>query len=589
MAISITNIGTKSGGSVTSISLTTGISVPVGALIVVCAAESTNNGTIGTVADSVNSGNYSSVGVQPINNSTNGSCNVYYFSGSSILSSSATITYSGSQTPSSQVMSAFYATGVVASSALDTNVTQTSFGLTGFPETTYGPTTSGTPSESGELFVGALFVQKSTAYGSGFYVQDTGNNWSSPPTVIVVVGAQSVGGGTQVNSGSGAITFAPTSGIANLNYCAFVLGFLPTPPLPEWGHDSLCESPWQHRRIERFGALAHGDDGGINYPYQRWLLAGWEVQPWQPPHRGPERKPASLIGGDNGVQFPFNKPWRLAGWEVQPWQPPHRGPERKPAPLMVGEPGIQFLFNKPWRLAGWEVQPWQPPPLQRSIDKAAIFKGDAGVDFPFNQWWFNIGWEVQPPPPPALQQKTNRAAAIFRGDDSGLNFPHNRWWFNAGWEVQPWNTLIPNLRPNRAGAIQPKSDGIEAAYFFNTPSGIILPLTVFDGAVQVITSRPNNISLKTGSTGALMLFCVGDISTAGDITLLITRSDGSELSVEPTIGDFSLMTFVGFMPTDTYATYLFTQGDLTVIGTYTVTLMVNGVAASQAIPFSVTL
>ena len=136
-----------------------------------------------------------------------------------------------------------------------------------------------------------------------------------------------------------------------------------------------------HVRFDRGAALMRGHDG-TDAAFIRWLNAGWEVQPFQPPHRAPEVKAASFLRGDDGTQAVFIR-WYNAGWEIQPFQPPHRAPEAKAASWLRGDDGIEALYVL-WYNAGWEVQPWQPP-HPRPEKWAAIAVGDLQ---PYNLFTF---------------------------------------------------------------------------------------------------------------------------------------------------------------------------------------------------------
>lgn len=75
--------------------------------------------------------------------------------------------------------------------------------------------------------------------------------------------------------------------------------------------------------------------------FRRYYPFGFHVQPWQPPHRAPERKFGGLARGDDGTEGPFIY-WTAstAGWEIQSWQPPHPWTKREAA-FLTGDAGIQ--------------------------------------------------------------------------------------------------------------------------------------------------------------------------------------------------------------------------------------------------------
>lgn len=117
------------------------------------------------------------------------------------------------------------------------------------------------------------------------------------------------------------------------------------------------------RRFLRIPAFLQGDPGN-QVPFSRWFNAGWEVQPWQSPHRKPEQKFAASARGDDGMAAPLIRFFQH-GWPVQPWQPPHPRPERGAAWLR-GDDGNEGTFQyQPVTFFGY---PWdvllQPPYLR---------------------------------------------------------------------------------------------------------------------------------------------------------------------------------------------------------------------------------
>lgn len=214
-AITLTSIGTNSNTSGATLAIT-GVTVPANALVVVVVVEYNSSVGIGTVADGVNSGNYSSfTALNPNGSAYDGYGNIFYYQNSSAIVS-GTITYTKASTGSA-VMSAFYATGVATVSAVDSAVTTSVTGVVVSGSVT--SLTSGTPTSSGNLFVGVLFQGASVSS----YTQDTGNGWAVPPISIVGTNA-AVSGGTQVNSGVSTKTFQPS--VSGLSYYASeIVGF----------------------------------------------------------------------------------------------------------------------------------------------------------------------------------------------------------------------------------------------------------------------------------------------------------------------------------------------------------------------------
>ena len=215
MAISLTNIGTNYTATATT--TLTGVSVPVQALIVLGVQEvenvalssaSASDGTNGsyTLAANAYGGGHADAGL-------------WYFQNSAALSS-ATITYTHQGSTAGACISAFYATGIAVSGALDAAVTATSHGSSG---TSGAPTvTSGTPATAGELFVAVLAT---TGTSGETFTQDTGHAWATPPVALQGTGgACMVYGGSYVNTGSSALTYNPAAPV-NDNYGLLIVGF----------------------------------------------------------------------------------------------------------------------------------------------------------------------------------------------------------------------------------------------------------------------------------------------------------------------------------------------------------------------------
>ncbi len=130
-----------------------------------------------------------------------------------------------------------------------------------------------------------------------------------------------------------------------------------------------------HRRPERAGAIARGDDGSAAV-LQAFYPFGWPVQLPQPPHPRPERSGSIAAGSE----APLVPPFLRYGWEVQAPQPPHPRPERSGA-LARGDGGDEArLIPPPLTVA----MGWQPelPMLQRKwwTHGAAFMFGDDGIE-----------------------------------------------------------------------------------------------------------------------------------------------------------------------------------------------------------------
>lgn len=200
----VTNIGTNSNTTGATLTLT-GVTVPAGSLIIVIVDENGSNVALGSVADGVNT--YSSAG------STFGK--IFFAANASL--SGGTITYTKNVSGDTATISAAYATGVATVSPLDAAVTATATGSGTSPSVT-----SGTPGQSGELFIG--MVSPLATSGSITMTQDAGHGWSFPPNFVDTT-VTAVGGGNQVNAGTGTKIFAPTLTGTSITWDAGVFGF----------------------------------------------------------------------------------------------------------------------------------------------------------------------------------------------------------------------------------------------------------------------------------------------------------------------------------------------------------------------------
>lgn len=213
MTFTVTNIGTKvgagGGGGASTTVVTVGVGgVPAGANIYVGKVEVNSGGPgffTGSCSDSKGNSYANKISVQDISQWSEGA--TFQARNVTALVNGDTITYSKGNPASYTAMSAFYVTGMVtASDPYDsaTAATGTNQG---------GATVSGTPSVAGELFI-AVTGFWDDANSSAGYSLDTSNGWAAPPTFVQdnTGGGdfQGVGGGTQVNSGTGTKTTHPT-------------------------------------------------------------------------------------------------------------------------------------------------------------------------------------------------------------------------------------------------------------------------------------------------------------------------------------------------------------------------------------------
>lgn len=214
-----TSIGNAGHASGTTLVLTTTATVSAGSLIVVVVEERTNQAPGGSLVDSGASNSYvGTTGISLAATQSNGWVRMFYVKNASALSSGSTITYTPGGTANPVCMSAFFVTGADTSAPLDTTVTASATGTGTTPSVT-----SGSPAAAGELFLGVLGSRGS----SGTFTQDTGVAWATPPTEGTSGtgnGAARVNGGVFVNTGTGTLTYAPTTTVSGA-YAVLIFGF----------------------------------------------------------------------------------------------------------------------------------------------------------------------------------------------------------------------------------------------------------------------------------------------------------------------------------------------------------------------------
>jgi hypothetical protein len=223
MAISVTNIGQNNTTIGTTVSVTVPVGgVPAGALICVAVCDRTNSVPAGSVSDSAGN-TYSAIVGANLNGATaSGYGRIFYAWNVAALVSGNTITFTKASSNNGG-LSAFYATGIdAAADPKDTAVTASSTSNSTTPSIT-----SGTASVAGELFVAAT-PRAGAIGGPDSFTQDTGHGWAAPFNDVGGNGGADsrVSGGNQVNSGTGAITYAPTYGTAH-SQCALICAFKP--------------------------------------------------------------------------------------------------------------------------------------------------------------------------------------------------------------------------------------------------------------------------------------------------------------------------------------------------------------------------
>lgn len=222
MAISVTNIGTANsttaGGATATITVPGG-GVPAGALIGLVATETASTTAAGGTVTDTGLNTYTAQTPISLNGvTTNGFSQFFWVNNATTLISTNTIVYAKQTALGRATISAFYVTGLATSSVLDSAVTASATGTGTSPSVT-----SGTPSVAGDLFVA---IAGWSAVLSRTYTQDTGHGWAAPPTAVNPSGTVAgLGGGNQVNAGTGTIQFTPTINAGGTNYAVQIFGF----------------------------------------------------------------------------------------------------------------------------------------------------------------------------------------------------------------------------------------------------------------------------------------------------------------------------------------------------------------------------
>jgi hypothetical protein len=209
-AVAITDLGTANLTG-TSISITVpGGGVPAGATLVACIRDNGSSGVIGTMSDSA-SNSYAKGPNGSQNNAGIIGGALFYAYNVAALTSGQSITYTTTGASDALRLVAFYVTGLLErSSPLDSAVSNSTFGTSATPSVA-----SGAPSISGELFV-ACVVTNSTS----FTQDSTDAAWATPPDTQT-----SLDGGSVINSGTGALTYAPST--ANAPWLELIAAFKP--------------------------------------------------------------------------------------------------------------------------------------------------------------------------------------------------------------------------------------------------------------------------------------------------------------------------------------------------------------------------
>jgi len=207
--------------------------VPSGSLIVVIVDAGQSNIPInGAVSDPHNASYIAIDGQYNWGNQTYGYGRIYYCYNSAALSSGDLITLTLPQAAAHLKMSAFYWTDAeTASDPRDYAVTATTTGISS--ANPLFSLTSGIPSKAGDLMLGVVTTSPNSGGAAGnWYGQDTAHGWSGPPPLESgylppYSCFAEIDGGTQINAGTGAVTFSPGNPAeqSNLTYAAWVVGF----------------------------------------------------------------------------------------------------------------------------------------------------------------------------------------------------------------------------------------------------------------------------------------------------------------------------------------------------------------------------
>lgn len=204
MALAITNIGTNSNTSGSTVAVTVGVGgVPANSTILVGVTDKSGTGPGGSTTDS-SSNTYLNIANPALAGSySNGFLNVFRAQNAVALSNGNTITYTKAAGASNAAITACYISGS-SFQRYDISVSSTGSGASSAPSVT-----SGSPYSANEMFV-AFYGDAN----SGSFTQDTGNGWASPPNSTTTTAVR-VAGGSQLNSGTGAKTYAPTVSAKN--------------------------------------------------------------------------------------------------------------------------------------------------------------------------------------------------------------------------------------------------------------------------------------------------------------------------------------------------------------------------------------
>lgn len=211
MAFSVTNIGTNTGATVTSIAVTVGAAgVPAGVVIFALAFFQLGNLS---ASDSASNTYTLLDNLNPNSSSLNGRVNTWHADNVSALVQNNTITVSSTGSSGHANLSVCYITGAATASPVDTAVSASAMGSSTTPSVT-----GGTASVAGELNIGIVG-------GNATVTITQASGWTTPPNTASQTSAF-IGGGNQVNSGTAGLTFNPTLS-GSSPWAAAIYGFKP--------------------------------------------------------------------------------------------------------------------------------------------------------------------------------------------------------------------------------------------------------------------------------------------------------------------------------------------------------------------------
>lgn len=254
------------------------------------------------------------------------------------------------------------------------------------------------------------------------------------------------------------------------------------PVLAAWW-ETLALAPPRPRHM-RAAALEGGIEWGGEQFTVRWINAGWEVQPVQPPAISKRFRVSVTFDGDDGTESPYVPPvasvnlWGLDqtafphkrlsrrdltfieaiesplgafqpfGWHVQAVQPPHFAPERRFG-AMAPYSNVEAVYVPPpvQGFLGWgfDQQPQQPP-YRRIRPTVTLFNIEGTYQFtPLAAPTMWEGYWPQPPHPRPEQ----RAAAIMPQSTVEGRFAN---FLPFAWHVAPPE---PHPRRERAAGLLP--------------------------------------------------------------------------------------------------------------------------------------